>query len=144
MNSNEKETMQSKSFMCLKDGCEKAFTLKTNLKRHMKTHGDLVIPKDVNKLVCSKPWCKKEFTKKFNLQRHQLNCSSPNQDALKCFVCKKDFSKLCNLKRHLITHTNKKKKSRTNKHQIYLTQRHGRSSHLHIWYLILITNIEGK
>ncbi|CAL4229027.1 unnamed protein product, partial [Meganyctiphanes norvegica] len=93
---NEHEHGLEKPFKCMK--CEKSFTQKPNLQRHMSTH------RGEKDFVC--PVCQKSFTQKSNLQRH-MRVHAIDGDELPYFACP-DCDYRCaqksNLVRHQLTH----------------------------------------
>ena len=73
--------------------CEKLFTDKSNLRRHIKT----IHTEDI-KYECS--ICQKKFNKKCNLDRH-INDIHHEEKKYNCPVCPEKFSRRGNLKRHM-------------------------------------------
>ncbi|XP_077391006.1 uncharacterized protein LOC144027397 isoform X2 [Festucalex cinctus] len=99
--------------------CNKAFTLKSNLTIHLKTH------MNVRPFVC--PMCGNAFTRRHHLKRH-LNShasgrrvpgrcektspfgavSTHAEHPISCLFCAKGFTKRSRLERHMTTHTGEK------------------------------------
>lgn len=95
------------NFICLV--CNKVFSLKSNLTRHMKSfHPDFSPPNNLseqNDIICQ--MCSKAFSNKSNLTRHMKNVhpdfSLPTQTEsqnFKCDVCDRKFSREKNLNYH--------------------------------------------
>jgi hypothetical protein len=75
--------------------CNKQFTLKSHLQRHMVVHTG---EKTYRCEVCSYSCNRKE-----NLKRHTALHMGGSQDH-QCHLCAKEFAQKCNLKAHLLTH----------------------------------------
>lgn len=106
-------TLRQNVFFC--SVCERGFSQKGNLKRHILTHtGE-------KPFHCSK--CIKKYTTKYELKIHILTHSEDNP--FQCSVCQKTFTRSNSLKRHLITHSNKtekhheKKQNKKNPHKAF-------------------------
>ncbi|XP_059205885.1 uncharacterized protein LOC131984936 [Centropristis striata] len=85
-----------KPFSCSE--CGKRFGLRTNLKRHMKTHTG---EKPFSCLVCEK-----SFAENRHLQRHMR--IHTGEKPFSCSECGKQFGSSEQLKRHTVTHTGEK------------------------------------
>lgn len=80
-------------FKC--DICNKEFTAKGMLRRHVKLHTEN------NKYCCSK--CPKSYSRRDQLIDHMNNHNGVKPNV--CTYCNKAFNQLCNLKDHIRTHT---------------------------------------
>ena len=87
---------QQQLFCC--EQCDKVFTLKANLDKHMKVHsGEKLYQCDI---------CQKKFSQKCNLDKHK-NIHT-GERPFKCEYCDKSFIQNCNLKKHVMTHLGEK------------------------------------
>lgn len=82
--------------------CEKLFSNRNNLKRHLES-----VHSETQTFACNE--CPKFFSLRHNLQRHQESCHSGSKK-LFCEICLKSFTWQNNLQRHIaIVHLKKTK-----------------------------------
>ena len=102
---NFKDQIHTKLFICKYPDCGKSFNQSENLKKHEKLHNN-------NKYICSFPNCGKKFTSENNLKNHF--CCHKSERPYKCNFpnCGKSFNDKGNLKYHeKIAHTTENEKN---------------------------------
>ncbi|GMH52443.1 hypothetical protein TrST_g5611 [Triparma strigata] len=80
---------------CTFEGCDKKFTLKSNMRRHMQTHSGI---KPFSCTVCSR-----KFFRKADLQTHHR--THTGEKPLGCTMCPRRFARISDLRSHERTHT---------------------------------------
>lgn len=93
---------REKKFVCWFECCEKSFSKKHGLERHLKTHSD-----DFKPYQC--PNCSRVFVEKIQLERHfQVHLKPEKITDHRCASCLKFFNRKYDLERHNKTvHQNK-------------------------------------
>ncbi|GMH54981.1 hypothetical protein TL16_g08827 [Triparma laevis f. inornata] len=81
--------------LCTHEGCDKKFTLKSNMRRHMQTHSG------IKPFVCTV--CSKKFFRKADLQTHHR--THTGEKPLGCTMCPRRFARVSDLRSHERTHT---------------------------------------
>ncbi|XP_034825097.1 transcription factor IIIA-like [Maniola hyperantus] len=90
-----------KPFVCEEPNCEKAYTSKSHLDRHIKTaHKEAA---EVNVLYCC-PKCMKKYVNRQNLKRHIKVSHIDNNKPFCCALCRIYFKKKHQLKAHMFIH----------------------------------------
>ncbi|CAH2237259.1 jg11228 [Pararge aegeria aegeria] len=89
-----------KPFTCQEPKCEKAYTSKSHLDRHIKTaHKE----SDENLLYCC-PKCMKKYVNRQNLKRHIKVSHIDNNKPFCCGLCRMYFKKMHQLRAHMYVH----------------------------------------
>ena len=78
--------------------CNKCFTTKSNLKRHLKNKHD----KEDSNIICEH--CEKNISRKDHYERHIRSCKVLNKELHTCHKCNKQFIYPKALKSHLQLH----------------------------------------
>ncbi|XP_039745976.1 transcription factor IIIA-like isoform X2 [Pararge aegeria] len=87
-------------FTCQEPKCEKAYTSKSHLDRHIKTaHKE----SDENLLYCC-PKCMKKYVNRQNLKRHIKVSHIDNNKPFCCGLCRMYFKKMHQLRAHMYVH----------------------------------------
>ena len=97
-----KKTHESEKVTC--EACEKLFSSKETLNKHMKLHDDIKI-----KFTCE--FCNKQFARKDGLTRHLKMHDTNYQRKYSCDICKKDFFRKDHLDKHKLSHKELESKS---------------------------------
>ena len=89
-----KNVHRERQFICGFEGCNKNFSKKNGLDRHLKTHSD-----DFKPYQC--PTCSRMFVEKIQLERHfQVHLKTEKVTNFRCSQCMKYFNRKPDLVRH--------------------------------------------
>ncbi|RHY65803.1 hypothetical protein DYB26_005004 [Aphanomyces astaci] len=95
---------QGKSFMCDVEGCEKMYTRKDHLTRHMKMeHSSSLAAAQSTPFTCA--LCRQDFKYKHGLTRHMKDKHDASNAAYMCATCQQTFKKKSLLQQHSYVHT---------------------------------------
>ncbi|CAK4083296.1 unnamed protein product [Aphanomyces euteiches] len=91
---------KSKGFYCPHEGCEKLYTRKDHLTRHIKVEHDDTTPTFTCSL-CQATFRYKHGLRRHDMEKHQVSADKPYQ----CSVCHQHFKKKTQLQQHSFCHT---------------------------------------
>jgi uncharacterized Zn-finger protein len=91
---NHKAVHTGPRHFCVVIGCEKKYTQRASLKKHIKTAHE-----KVREFACVKPGCEKAFTEALTLNTHVRAVHDKVKD-FKCGECGKDFVSNANVRQH--------------------------------------------